>query len=90
MTSLHTIFVRLHNQFEAEVFRLNPSWPGERLYQETRHLIIAIWQSIVVNEFLPVVLGRTEFERFLGGGNAAGADDDSDESDSEATDNSAG
>ena len=65
LIALQTIFGRLHNQFEAEVYRMNPSWPGERLYQETRRLITAVYQSIIYNEYLPVVLGRTHYNRFI-------------------------
>ena len=33
LTSLHTIFVRLHNKFEEEIFAQNPSLSGEDLFQ---------------------------------------------------------
>ena len=39
------------------MYRLKPRWRGEKLYQETRRLIIAVWQSIVYTEWLPVIFG---------------------------------
>ena len=68
LTSLHTVFVRLHNKFEAQIAALpvTSSWSGERLYQETRRIVIAVYQAIVFNEFMPLVLGVDEFQRLFG------------------------
>ena len=57
LTSLHTIWVRQHNRIEQKLHELNLHWNGERLFQETRRIIIALWQFIIYNEYLPVILG---------------------------------
>ena len=57
LTSLHTIWVRQHNHIEQKLHELNPHWDGERLFQETRRIIIAQWQLITYDEYLPVILG---------------------------------
>ena len=68
LTSLHTVFVRLHNNFEREIakLRVTSSWSGERLYQETRRIVIGVYQSILFNEFMPLVLGVDTFRRLFG------------------------
>ena len=53
----HTLLLRLHNQLAAQLQLLNPSWGGERVYQETRRLVAALVQHVTFAEFLPRVLG---------------------------------
>jgi len=57
ITTQHVVWMRQHNHIENALHKLNPHWNGERLYQETRRLIIALWQFAVYNEYLPVILG---------------------------------
>lgn len=62
--SLHHVFHRAHNTLEEELHRLNPHWDGERLFQETRHIMGGAWQYIVFNEYLPIVLGPIYIKKF--------------------------
>ena len=57
LTTQHTIWMRQHNRIEQKLHELNPHWNGEQLFQETRRIIIALWQFVVYNEYLPVILG---------------------------------
>ncbi|XP_060870138.1 peroxidase-like [Metopolophium dirhodum] len=50
--------MRLHNILCDEFKRLNPTWNDEKIYQEARRLVIAMYQHVTYNEFLPVILGR--------------------------------
>ena len=62
--TLHTLLVRHHNTIEAHLHELNPHWSGERLFHETRRIIIAIMQHITFNEWLPLLLGPQSLKKF--------------------------
>ena len=55
---LHTLMIRNHNLMARQLAGLNPHWSDETIFQETRHINVALFQHITFNEFLPMVLGK--------------------------------
>ncbi|KAK8387859.1 hypothetical protein O3P69_020046 [Scylla paramamosain] len=58
LTIMHTIWMRFHNVIARELKRLNPYWDDETLFQEARRIVNAMYQHIIYNEWLPIVLGK--------------------------------
>uniref|UniRef100_A0A8B9T2T4 NAD(P)H oxidase (H2O2-forming) n=1 Tax=Anas platyrhynchos TaxID=8839 RepID=A0A8B9T2T4_ANAPL len=49
---------RYHNHLATELAQAQPSWSDEDIFQHTRKKVIATFQSIVLYEWLPALLGR--------------------------------
>ena len=64
LTAWHTALVRYHNVIEQQLFDLGLEWSGEELFQETRHILIAVWQNVIFNEFLPTTLGPEAMTKY--------------------------
>ncbi|XP_033103477.1 thyroid peroxidase-like isoform X2 [Anneissia japonica] len=59
LTALHTVFLRYHNQIATSIFQINQQWTDDRLYEETRRILGAIFQIITYNEYLPAILSQS-------------------------------
>ncbi|XP_061499351.1 uncharacterized protein LOC1274394 [Anopheles gambiae] len=55
---MHMIWVNEHNQIATRLADINPHWSDEKVYQETRRIVGALFQHITYREFLPLVLGK--------------------------------
>ncbi|XP_033207455.1 uncharacterized protein LOC117167015 [Belonocnema kinseyi] len=61
---MHVLFLREHNRIAQKLHTLNPHWEDEKIYQETRKIVIAEMQHVTYNEFLPVILGEPFLDKF--------------------------
>lgn len=64
LVALHTIHMRQHNRLAEGLSSINPHWPAARVYEEARHIHIALVQHILLNEYLPLLLGPKQCEKF--------------------------
>lgn len=54
----HSIFIRFHNNVATRLRVLNKHWKDERLFQESRRIITAVYHNIAYNEWLPYYIGE--------------------------------
>uniref|UniRef100_A0A667Z832 Eosinophil peroxidase n=1 Tax=Myripristis murdjan TaxID=586833 RepID=A0A667Z832_9TELE len=78
LTSLHTLMLREHNRLARALANLNPSWSGERLYQEARKIMGGLLQVITYRDYLLHIVGPDFIARQLS--NYPGYDEDIDPS----------
>lgn len=57
LTTMHTLWFREHNRIASELEAINRNWDSERVFQETRRIMIAEYQHIIYQEWLPILLG---------------------------------
>ena len=62
LLSMHTIWMREHNRIATQLRILNPSWGGEKIFQETRKIVGAEMQHITYEQYLPKILGKQGME----------------------------
>lgn len=55
---IQVAYYRLHNKIAEQLSQLNSYWDDDKIFQETRRIIIAIHQNIIYNQLLPIYLGR--------------------------------
>lgn len=55
---LQTVLLREHNRIADKLCKLNPHWEDKRVFQEARRILIAEYQFITYNEWLPLIIGN--------------------------------
>ena len=57
LTNMNQIWMREHNRVSDFFIKINGHWDDERLFQESRRVVIAEMQHVVYNEFVPLLIG---------------------------------
>jgi len=57
LTVMHTVWAREHNRVARELKGINKQWNDETVFEEARRIVIAEYQHIIFNEWLPILLG---------------------------------
>lgn len=57
---LHSLPLRFHNFCAENLAKLNPWWSSDRIFDESRKINIAVWQHIIYEHWLPLMLGKCD------------------------------
>ena len=63
--NIYTLLYRLHNSIVGQLAEINPCWDDEKLFQEGRKIVVAIWQVVIYREYLPLLFGD-QFDTYIG------------------------
>lgn len=58
LISIHVIFYRFHNMIAKYLSKHHPHWTDDNIFYEVRRIVIAVWQHLIYDEWLPLVLGK--------------------------------
>ena len=56
-TGIRSLFGLEHNRIAEELYKNNSDWTDEKLFYESRARVIALYQYVIYNEYLPLLLG---------------------------------
>nr|AYV89017.1 chorion peroxidase-like [Tetranychus truncatus] len=64
LMATHITWLREHNRIAKELEKLNPTWSDEEIFQEARRIVIAEFQQVTYNEFLPLIIGSDLMKKY--------------------------
>ena len=65
IAAVHMIFTRFHNLVAEQLSAGNPHMPDDMVFHEARKIVIAVYQIIIYQEFLPGLLGPSVLDSEL-------------------------
>lgn len=57
LTAFHWLFTLEHNYICDQLKEINPHWDDEKLHQEARKILIGMYQNIIYQDWLEIILG---------------------------------
>ncbi len=64
LTTMHTMFLREHNRIAGALARINKHWNDDRLFYESRRIMIAVYQHIIYDQYIASVIGADGNKEF--------------------------
>lgn len=61
---IQTLFWYEHNRIAKELSKYNPYCSDETLFQESRRILIGLFQKIIYNDWAPIALGEKILRKF--------------------------
>jgi peroxidase len=58
LLAIHTLYLREHNRLARRLKSVNPHLSEDELYELTRRVNTALYQNIVYNDWLPIIIGK--------------------------------
>lgn len=62
LTSVYTLFLREHNRMATELSNQNPEWDDNKIFFETRRILIALYQHIIYKEMIPAIIDQRYYQ----------------------------
>lgn len=68
LSGIQAQWLRLHNTFARELARLRPDWRSNDnvLYEEAKKIMSALHQRYTYDDWLPILIGKTAAEKYVG------------------------
>jgi hypothetical protein len=66
LLSFHTLWAREHNRWATRISNDNPTMSDETIFQAARRRTIAVYQNILMYEWLPLIVGKQYWKTHVG------------------------
>jgi peroxidase len=63
---MQTLFNREHNRIADQLSLINPTWTDDKIFNETRKIVIAVYQHIIYNDWLPLITANSSLKPLTG------------------------
>ena len=65
VAGIHSMFIRFHNQAVDQLVTKNPQWPAAQIFTEARKQVTAVYQNLILQDYLPRIVGRQTMDSVL-------------------------
>jgi peroxidase len=68
LSGVQAQWLRIHNVFARELDKIRPDWRSDDriLYEESKKILTALHQHYTYTDWLPILIGNTTTEKYLG------------------------
>ena len=62
---MHTLFFNEHNRVATLIYKKHQTWIDDKIFQETRKIVIGEFQNVVYTQYLQIILGKQFIDQYL-------------------------